>query len=148
LIGEDLGEQVARQVAQELVVYYRRPGGQSQFSALLQMERVDGRFAGLLDYIRVNLAKRLSVADLARYSNISPRHFSRLFQAEVGVSPAKAVERLRVEAARAALVSGPQSNQRIARSFGFRDTERMRRSFRRVLAATPAELKALKQMAP
>jgi hypothetical protein len=62
LIGEDLGEQVARQVAQELVVYHRRPGGQSQFSALLQMERVDGRFAGLLDYIPVNLAKRLSVA--------------------------------------------------------------------------------------
>jgi transcriptional regulator GlxA family with amidase domain len=146
LIGEDLGEQVARQVAQELVVYYRRPGGQSQFSALLRMERVDGRFAGLLDYIRVNLAKRLSVADLARYSNMSPRHFSRLFQEEVGVGPAKAVERLRVEAARAALVSGPQSNQRIARSFGFRDTERMRRSFRRVLAATPAELRALRQV--
>jgi len=146
LIGEDLGEQVARQVAQQLVVYYRRPGGQSQFSALLQMERVDGRFAGLLDYIRVNLAKRLSVADLARYSNMSPRHFSRLFQEEVGVGPAKAVERLRVEAARAALVSGPQSNQRIARSFGFRDTERMRRSFRRVLAATPAELRASRQM--
>jgi transcriptional regulator GlxA family with amidase domain len=144
LIAEDLGEDVARQVAQQLVVYYRRPGGQSQFSALLQMERVDGRFAGLLDYIRVNLTKRLSVADLARYSSMSPRHFSRLFLAEVGVSPAKAVERLRVEAARAALVSGPQSNQGVARSCGFRDTERMRRSFRRVLATSPADLKSLK----
>jgi transcriptional regulator GlxA family with amidase domain len=144
LIAEDLGEQVARRTAQQLVVYYRRPGGQSQFSALLEMERADGRFATLLDYIRGNLAKRLSVTDLARHSCMSPRHFARLFLAEVGVSPAKAVERLRVETARAALESGAQSNQLIARSCGFGNAERMRRSFLRSVGSTPSKLKHAK----
>jgi transcriptional regulator GlxA family with amidase domain len=141
LIAEDLGEHVARQTAQQLVVYYRRPGGQSQFSALLELERADGRFAALLDYMRGNLAKRLSVTDLARYSCMSPRHFARVFLAEVGVSPAKAVERLRVETARAALESGAHSNQLIARSCGFGTSERMRRSFLRMLATSPSALK-------
>jgi transcriptional regulator GlxA family with amidase domain len=141
LIAEDLGEQIARQTAQQLVVYYRRPGGQSQFSALLELERADGRFAALLDYIRANLAKRLSVADLARHSCMSPRHFARLFLAEVGISPAKAVERLRVETARAALESGGQSNQLIARSCGFGNAERMRRSFLRRVGSSPSKLK-------
>jgi transcriptional regulator GlxA family with amidase domain len=141
LIAEDLGEHVARQTAQQLVVYYRRPGGQSQFSALLELERADGRFAALLDYMRGNLAKRLSVTDLARYSCMSPRHFARVFLAEVGVSPAKAVERLRVETARAALESGAHSNQLIARSCGFGTAERMRRSFLRMLATSPSALK-------
>jgi transcriptional regulator GlxA family with amidase domain len=141
LIAEDLGEHIARRVAQQLVVYYRRPGGQSQFSALLEMERVDGRFAPLLDYIRGNLAKRLSVTDLARYSCMSPRHFARMFAAEVGVSPAKAVERLRVETARAALENGTQSNQLIARSCGFTSAERMRRSFLRMVGSSPSKLK-------
>ena len=144
LIAEDLGEQVARRTAQQLVVYYRRPGGQSQFSALLEMERADGRFAALLDYIRGNLAKRLSVTDLAQHSCMSPRHFARLFLAEVGVSPAKAVERLRVETARAALESGAQSNQLIARSCGFGNAERMRRSFLRSVGSTPSKLKRAK----
>jgi transcriptional regulator GlxA family with amidase domain len=141
LIAEDLGEHIARQVAQQLVVYYRRPGGQSQFSALLAMERADGRFAPLLDYVRGNLARRLSVTDLARYSCMSPRHFARMFLAEIGVSPAKAVERLRVETARAALESGAQSNQLIARSRGFGSAERMRRSFLRMVGSSPAKLK-------
>ena len=148
LIAEDLGEQVARRTAQQLVVYYRRPGGQSQFSALLEMERADGRFATLLDYIRGNLAKRLSVTDLARHSCMSPRHFARLFQAEVGVSPAKAVERLRVETARAALESGTQSNQLIARSCGFGNAERMRRSFLRSVGSTPSKLKGARAGRP
>lgn len=142
LIAEDLGERIARQVAQQLVVYYRRPGGQSQFSALLEMERADGSFAALLDHVRGNLGKKLGVADLARFSCMSPRHFARRFRAEIGVSPAKAVERLRVETARAALESGARSNQLIARSSGFGNAERMRRSFLRTLGASPAALKA------
>lgn len=141
LITEDLGERIARQAAQQLVVYFRRPGGQSQFSALLQMEHADGRFAELLDYIRTHLAERLSVDDLAHHCHLSPRHFARQFQAEVGVSPAKAVDRLRVETARAALDSGIRSNQRIARSCGFGNAERMRRSFLRVLGISPSNLK-------
>jgi transcriptional regulator GlxA family with amidase domain len=141
LIAEDLGERVARQTAQQLVVYYRRPGGQSQFSALLEMERADGRFAALLHHVRGNLEKRLSVAELARFSCMSPRHFARRFRAEIGVSPAKAVERLRVETARAALESGARSNQLIARTSGFGTAERMRRSFLRTLATSPSALK-------
>ena len=89
LIAEDLGETIARQVAQQLVVYYRRPGGQSQFSALLDLERADGRFAPLLDHVRSNLRERLSVEDLATRACMSPRNFARAFMAETGTSPAK-----------------------------------------------------------
>jgi transcriptional regulator GlxA family with amidase domain len=141
LIAQDLGERIARQTAQQLVVYYRRPGGQSQFSALLEMQHADGRFAALLDHVRGNLTKRLSVIDLAHFSCMSPRHFARVFRAELGVNPAKAVERLRLEAARAALESGAQSNQLIARSCGFGSAERMRRGFLRVLGSSPSALR-------
>jgi transcriptional regulator GlxA family with amidase domain len=141
LIADDLGETIARKVAQQLVVYYRRPGGQSQFSPLLQMERPDGRFAQLLDHIRGNLRRRLAVVELARFSCMSPRHFSRRFRTEVGVGPAKAVERIRVDTARAALESGARSVQHVAVECGFHDAERMRRSFRRVLGMVPSALK-------
>ena len=143
LIAEDLGERIARQTAQQLVVYYRRPGGQSQFSALLDLERADGRFASMLDHIRGNLSQRLSVPDLAALSRMSARNFSRVFRAEVGVGPAKAVERLRVDTARAALESGADSVQRVALSCGFGDPERMRRSFMRVLGTPPSAVKRL-----
>jgi transcriptional regulator GlxA family with amidase domain len=149
LITEDLGERIARQVAQQLVVYFRRPGGQSQFSALLQMEQPDGRFAELLDYVRSHLSARLTVDDLARHCRMSPRHFARRFRAELGVGPAKAVERLRVETARAALESGIRSSQWIASCCGFGTAERMRRSFLRVVGVSPSNLKrAAKTSAP
>lgn len=138
LIEQDLGESVARRTAQQLVVYHRRPGGQSQFSALLAMERPGGRFGALLEHARANLRDRLDVEDLAQRSHLSPRHFSRLFRAEVGMPPARAVERLRVEAARAALESGAASVQRVAEQCGFGSPERMRRSFLRIAGAPPA----------
>lgn len=141
LIGEDLGEDIARHTAQQLVVYHRRPGGQSQFSPLLAMARQDGRFGALLDHVRANLRARMSVAELARLSCMSPRNFSRLFKEEVGIAPAKAVERLRVDTARAALESGRQSIQRVAAACGFGDPERMRRSFVRTLGAPPSALR-------
>ena len=141
LIGEDLGEDIARLTAQQLVVYRRRPGGQSQFSPLLQMERVDGRFGPLWDHVRAHLRGRLSVTELARLSCMSPRNFSRVFKEEVGVAPAKAVERLRVDAARAALESGGSTIQQVASACGFGNAERMRRSFVRVLGAPPSILK-------
>jgi transcriptional regulator GlxA family with amidase domain len=141
LIGEDLGEDIARHTAQQLVVYHRRPGGQSQFSPLLEMERADGRFGGLWDHVRTHLRGRLSVAELARVSCMSPRNFSRVFKEEVGVAPAKAVERLRVDAARAALESGGSSIQQVAAACGFGNPERMRRSFLRILGAPPSALK-------
>jgi transcriptional regulator GlxA family with amidase domain len=141
LIGEDLGEDIARCTAQQLVVYRRRPGGQSQFSPLLQMERSDGRFGALWDHVRAHLRDRLNVAELARVSCMSTRNFSRVFTEEVGVAPAKAVERLRVDTARAALESGNPSIQQVAAAFGFGNPERMRRSFLRVLGAPPSALK-------
>jgi transcriptional regulator GlxA family with amidase domain len=100
LIEDDLGVRVARRVAQQLVVHHRRPGGQSQFSALLDAGGVNGRFAELMDWVRERLAEPLNVEQLADRAAMSPRHFARAFRAETGLTPAKAVERLRLEAAR------------------------------------------------
>jgi transcriptional regulator GlxA family with amidase domain len=141
MIAHDRGADVARGVAQELVVYYRRPGGQSQFSALLAMQGADNRFDPLLDHVRGHLKERHNVEDLAARACMSPRHFARAFHTETGVTPAKAVERLRVEAARNALDGGAVSVQRVAADCGFGDAERMRRSFARILGMTPSALR-------
>jgi len=141
LIGEDLGEVIARQTAQQLVVYHRRPGGQSQFSPLLEMESAHGRFAPLLEFMRANLGLPLTVASLAARACMSPRHFARAFRLETGITPAKAVERLRADAARAALESGARSVQEVARACGFCDPERMRRAFIRAFGVSPSSFK-------
>lgn len=141
LIGEDLGEKIARRTAQQLVVYHRRPGGQSQFSSLLELGAARERFAPLLEFIRENLSKPLGVSVLAAQACMSPRHFARAFRAELGVTPAKVVERLRVDAARAALDSGGRSVKDVARLCGFADPERMRRAFHRMLGTSPSALK-------
>jgi transcriptional regulator GlxA family with amidase domain len=142
LIEEDLGEAVARKTAQLLVVYYRRPGGQSQFSALLDLERPAGRFVELLDHIRGNLRRRHTTVELAEFVSMSPRHFFRAFLAETGMTPAKAVERLRTEAARNALAGGTRSIQDVARSSGFVSPDRMRRAFIRMFGAAPSVVRA------
>jgi len=143
LIAEDLGEAVARKVARQLVVYYRRPGGQSQFSTLLELERADGRFAPLLDHVRSNLRERLSVEELAVRACMSPRNFARVFQAETGTTPARAVMRLRAETARAQIESGGTSVQEIARNCGFGDPERMRRAFVSLFGRPPTAMKTV-----
>jgi transcriptional regulator GlxA family with amidase domain len=139
MIGADLGEEVARRTAQQLVVYHRRPGGQSQFSALLEMK--GGRFDGLLAWARENLALPLTVDQLAQQAAMSPRNFARLFAAETGSTPAKAVERLRVEAARALLDSQPLQVEDVALETGFGDQERMRRAFVRAFGQPPQALR-------
>lgn len=143
MIARDLGAQVARGVARELVVYYRRPGGQSQFSALLAMQGGQGRFDPVLDHVRQHLRDRHGVEELAAHACMSPRHFARAFHAETGVTPAKAVERIRVEAARTALDGGAASVQRVAAECGFGDPERMRRSFVRLLGMPPSALRRI-----
>jgi transcriptional regulator GlxA family with amidase domain len=148
MIAEDVGHERARAVAQELVVYYRRPGGQSQFSALLALQGSLSRFDPLLDHVRQHLKDRHSVDDLAARAFMSPRHFAREFRAETGVTPAKAVERLRVEAARTALDNGAASVQRVAIDCGFGDSERMRRSFMRLLGVPPSSLRREAPHAP
>lgn len=141
LIGEDLGEDVARRTAQELVVYHRRPGGQSQFSALIEMDRPDGRFAKLIGWMRSHLSEPLTVDRLADQAAMSPRHFSRAFTTETGLTPAKAVERLRVEAARAHVESSSDPIEHIGDAVGFTDPERMRRAFVRAFGQPPQALR-------
>jgi transcriptional regulator GlxA family with amidase domain len=135
MIGADEGEAVARRTAQQLVVYHHRPGGQSQHSALIDLR--PGRFDALLSWARQNLAESLSVEQLADRAAMSPRNFARLFAQETGVTPAKAVERLRVEAARALLDSQPLQVEDVALEVGFGDSERMRRAFIRAFGQPP-----------
>ncbi len=144
MIGADLGEAVARRTAQQLVVYHRRPGGQSQFSALLEMR--GGRFDDLLAWARENLALPLTVDQLAERAAMSPRNFARLFAAETGATPAKAVERLRVEAARALLDSQPLQVEDVALETGFGDQERMRRAFLRAFGQPPQALRRMRAL--
>lgn len=141
LISEDCGEVIARRAAQELVVYHRRPGGQSQFSALLELERSDGRFETLLSWVREHLAQPLGVEQLAAQAGMSPRNFSRVFTAAIGMTPAKAVEKLRLEAARLRVEAGEDPVDRIAQLTGFGDPERMRRAFVRAFGHPPQALR-------
>jgi transcriptional regulator GlxA family with amidase domain len=138
MIAEDLGDDVAAHVAREMVVYAKRPGGQAQHSALIDLD--SPRFAELNAWMREHLHEDLSVARLAREAAMSPRNFARAYAAETGVTPAKAAERMRVEAARAALERGG-SLQEIARRTGFGDPERMRRAFLRFYGAPPAAIR-------
>jgi transcriptional regulator GlxA family with amidase domain len=141
LIGEDLGEEISRAVAQQLVVYHRRPGGQSQFSALLEMGGQAGRFSGLVDWMRGRLAEPLTVERLADQAGMSPRHFARAFAAETGMTPAKAVERLRLEVARERVEGSSEPIDVLARTTGFGDPERMRRAFIRAFGQPPQALR-------
>lgn len=124
-----------------MVVYHRRSGGQSQFSALLEMEAKSDRIQSALSYAKRNLAKELSVDELADAAHLSRRQFSRAFRNETGKSPAKAVEALRVEAARAMLEDSSHSIDVVARETGFSDTERMRRAFLRTVGQPPQAVK-------
>jgi transcriptional regulator GlxA family with amidase domain len=137
LVERDHGIEVARSVARKLVVYHRRAGGQSQFSALLELEPKSDRIQKALNYARTNLRSSLSVIELADVASLSPRHFSRAFHAETGQTPAKAVEHLRVEAARLMMEEGRHSMDAIADETGFADRERMRRAFLRTIGQPP-----------
>jgi transcriptional regulator GlxA family with amidase domain len=141
LVAEDLGEAVAKHTAQQLVVYHRRPGGQSQFSALLEADRPDSRFSPLLAWARERLNERLPVERLAERAAMSPRHFARAFAADTGMTPAKAVERLRLEAAREEIESGAAPIEGVAAHTGFGDPERMRRAFLRAFGQPPQALR-------
>jgi transcriptional regulator GlxA family with amidase domain len=141
LIEDDLGPATARSIAQLLVVYQRRPGGQSQHSGLLELGGVSGRFAGLLDWIRDHLAEPLSIERLATRVTMSPRHFARTFAQEIGITPAKAVEKLRIDMARAKVEGSYLPLDEVAEQCGFGDTERMRRAFLRNLGLPPQVLR-------
>jgi transcriptional regulator GlxA family with amidase domain len=137
MVEKDVGADVARAVARKLVVYHRRAGGQSQFSALLELEPKSDRIQSALAYARRNLDKPLTVGQLAAAAHLSPRQFSRAFRAETGQSPAKAIENLRVEAARLMMERSRHPIDVIAQQTGFADRDRMRRAFLRAFGQPP-----------
>jgi transcriptional regulator GlxA family with amidase domain len=143
LIGDDLGQDIAKRVAQELVVYHRRPGGQSQFSALLDLDSENDRFVALLAWARENVSKDLTVERLAARVGMSPRNFARSFKTATGLTPAKAVERIRLDVARERVEHGRDPIERIAAKAGFGDAERMRRAFVRAFGQPPQGMRRL-----
>jgi len=136
LVEEDQGHELALAVARQLVVFLKRPGGQAQFSAALALQHGNGRFERLHAWIADHLTGDLSVEALADASGMSERSFVRHYRAATGTTPARAVEQLRVEAARRALEGGLPV-KRAAQRCGFGSEETMRRSFLRHLGASP-----------
>jgi transcriptional regulator GlxA family with amidase domain len=139
LVEEDLGADVAREVAQQLVVFLRRPGGQSQFSAQIATPSAEREpLREVQAYVAGNVAADLSVPALAERAAMSPRNFARAFRRETGMTPAAYVESVRVEQARIALEGSDAQVESIARHCGFGTVETMRRAFHRRLGIGPA----------
>jgi transcriptional regulator GlxA family with amidase domain len=136
-VEEDLGHAAALAVARYLVVYLKRPGGQAQFSDALKLQTRDEGFDRLHGWMSSHLDHDLSVVSLAERAGMSSRTFARRYHQLVGLTPARAVERLRVEAARQMLSAGPVPIKSIARRCGFGSEETMRRSFLRQIGVTP-----------
>lgn len=145
LIQEDLGRKVAMAVARHLVVFLNRPGGQSQFSAPLEAQiaaangNAPNRFAPLHNWIAENVAGDLRVERLAEQVGMSPRTFARVYTAKMGVTPARMVEKIRIEAVRRSLEESDMPIKQIAAHCGFGQEERLRSAFGRQVGTTPAE---------
>lgn len=140
LVEEDLGRDTAMKVAGQLVMFFKRPGGQMQFTrkgaavpagraALQELQR----------WVAANPGLDHSVASLAKRMELSPRHFARLFRTEVGITPATWVEDARVNAARRLLELGHEAPKQVAKHCGFADADTLRRAFVRHVGVTPAE---------
>jgi transcriptional regulator GlxA family with amidase domain len=140
MIEEDHGPRLARSVARQLVLFLQRPGGQSQFSAQLEVQLDDrAPLAELTTWMADHLRTDLSVEALARRVAMSPRNFARVFARTVGMTPGRYVERLRVEAAQRRLVESRAGVAAVAHACGFGTAESMRRSFQRTLRVAPAD---------
>lgn len=138
LVEDDLGDEIAQLVARYLVVYLRRPGGQTQFAAPVWSEPVTrGPVSAARDLVHADPGDDHSVTVLAARVGLSERHFTRIFRDQVGESPARYVERVRVDAARQLLGSEPAGLEEVARRCGFGTTETMRRAFHRRLGLSP-----------
>jgi transcriptional regulator GlxA family with amidase domain len=143
LIEEDLGAEVALEVARAMVMYLRRPGDQSQYSAPLRLQAAaTPSIRELVAWAAEHPAADLSVPALARRVGKSPRHLTRVFRNELGIAPAEAVEQLRLEAARHALQQSDAGLEEVAARCGFGSAEVLRRSFLRVLHVTPSAYRA------
>ena len=141
LIEEDHGFAIAKGVAQLLVVYHRRYGGQSQFAASVDLAPTNDRIAASLGYARDHIAEALTVERLAEAAGMSLRQFSRAFRAQTGTTPARVVERLRADLARGRIETTAQPVERIAEAVGFGDAENMRRAFIRIYGQPPQSIR-------
>jgi transcriptional regulator GlxA family with amidase domain len=141
MLENDYGAELALTVAKTLVVERWRAGGQSQHSAILEMNPKSDRIQNALNYARRNLKAPFPIDAMAEAAGLGPRQFSRAFREETGLSPAKAVERLRLESARLMIEKGRHSVEVVAAETGFGDQERMRRAFLRAFSATPQDLR-------
>ncbi|RVT95782.1 helix-turn-helix domain-containing protein [Rhodovarius crocodyli] len=140
LVEEDHGHALALSVARELVLFLRRPGDQKQFSSVLAAQSRGGsRLGGLMAWLAGNLEKPVSVEAMAERACLSPRQFARVFREETGLTPARFLERMRVEAARQRLETGRGALATVVRSCGFGTEETMRRAFLRQLGASPGD---------
>jgi transcriptional regulator GlxA family with amidase domain len=142
LVEHDLGRTAALAVARYLVVFLKRPGGQAQFSTALALQAAEDKFGALHDWINKHLADDISLPVLARQAGMSERSFSRHYAEATGLTPARAVEQLRVEAARRLLLESRLPAKRISQRCGFGSEETMRRSFLRLLAVSPQDYRS------
>ncbi|MEW2175488.1 helix-turn-helix domain-containing protein [Streptomyces sp. NPDC005406] len=148
LVADDLGEAVALRVARQLVMYLKRPSGQSQFSVPLEQVSTTRRIEDLRHYIMRNIGRPLTVADLAGYGHIGDRQLTRIFKSELGTTPHAYIESVRVERARNELESTDATLERIASACGFGTTDTLVRAFRRRLDTTPTEYRRRFRTAP
>jgi transcriptional regulator GlxA family with amidase domain len=140
LVEDDLGRDVAHAVAQELVLFLRRPGSQSQFSVpLWSAQPSTGPVRAAVSAVQASPGARHTVGDLATLARLSPRQLQRRFTAELGLPPAEYVERVRLEAARRALAEGDDPVTAVARRCGFGTAESLRRAFQRRLGVAPSD---------
>lgn len=147
LIEKDLGRDVAGAIARRLVMHHRRAGGQSQHSELLQLAPSSDRIQKTLIHAKTHLANSLTVEELAEIAALSPRQFSRAFHAETGQTPAKAVEQIRLEAARLMIEETRHPMEKIAQECGFVDLRRMRDAFMRQYGQPPQTIRRLAKAA-
>ncbi|MFC4374101.1 GlxA family transcriptional regulator [Nocardia halotolerans] len=139
LVADDFGDELALRVARQLVMYLKRPSGQSQFSVSLEPVSTTRRIDELRHYITSRIGSPLTVADLAEHAHVSERQLTRIFRAELGMTPAAYLEAARVEVARHRLETSDDTLQRIAAACGFNTVDTLARAFRRKLDTTPAE---------
>jgi transcriptional regulator GlxA family with amidase domain len=143
LVEEDLGRAVANEIARWLVVFVRRAGGQAQFSAQLSVQSAErAPLRELMAWVVDHPDAQLDVPSLAERAHMSVRHFTRLFRAETGTSPAAYIERVRIETARRLLESSQRTIEQVAEAAGFGTPEALRRAFARRLELSPREYRA------
>ncbi|MBN3848833.1 GlxA family transcriptional regulator [Paraburkholderia sp. Ac-20342] len=139
LVADDFGERLALRVARQLVMFLKRPSGQSQFSASLEPASTTRRMDALRHYIMSHVGQPITIADLAEQAHVSDRQLTRLFKTELNTTPAAYIESVRVEIARNRLETTDEPLGRIAEVCGFNTTDTLNRAFRRTLDTTPAE---------